>query len=83
MYKPMSNIENMIFNDALPVNPKPMVSRLEQLINENFAENKDWKQDTRIERLLYLILVTWEPHLQLGDINFQDWYAQLTAQREA
>lgn len=77
------NIEDTIFNDGMAINPYPMGQRFLALLDENRAQNKDWKQDKRIERLLFLVMVTWNPSLQLGEINFNDWWAQLNAQRDA
>jgi hypothetical protein len=76
------NIEDTIFNDYLPVNPYPMATRLQQLLDENIKLKTDWKQDKRIEKLLYLILITWDKHLELSNINFNDWWMQLHAQHE-
>ena len=78
----MQNIEDTIFTNALAINPFPMITRFKELMEENLKNRKDWKQDKRIERLLWLIIVTYTGE-QLGSINMQDWYAQLDAQREA
>jgi hypothetical protein len=76
------NIEDTIFNDYLPINPYPMGLRFLELLDENRTQKTDWKQDKRIEKLLYLILITWNKNLELSNINFNDWWMQLNAQHK-
>ncbi|MFA5307516.1 MAG: hypothetical protein WC365_08765 [Candidatus Babeliales bacterium] len=76
----MENIEDTIFDNALPVNPFPMVKRLLELMNENLKQGKNWKQDKRIERLMYLIIITYAE--TQTEINLNDWWMQLSAQHE-
>lgn len=78
----MQNIENTIFTNALPVNGYPMMERFKELMEENFKARKDWKQDKRIERLLWLIMATFTGN-QIGSIDMCEWWAQLNAQKEA
>lgn len=76
------NIEDTIFEDAIAVNPYPMVSRFKELLDENYKNKTDWHNDKRIEKLLYLILITWDKHLELSNINFNDWWMQLNHQHK-
>ena len=76
------NIEDTIFENTLAINIYPMIVRFIKLLDENLVKNQNWRQDKRIEKLLYLILITWNPDLQLGDINFGDWWNQLNQQQK-
>lgn len=76
-----TNIEDTIFNDALPINPYPMVTRLQQLLDDCRNNRQDWKQDKRIEKLMWLLNATYL-NSTIGNFDLSDWWGQLNAQNK-
>ena len=70
------NIEDTIFNDALPVNPYPMVNRLLELLNETRNKGLDWKSDKRVSRLMWLLNSTFL-ETTIGNFDLSEWWTEL------
>ena len=54
----MKNIEDTIFDEALPVNSLPVLRRLEELLEENNTNNLKvpLKKDIRVKKAIWLLL---------------------------
>jgi hypothetical protein len=63
------NIEDTIFMDFLAVNPFPMAHRLLELLQENSKENKSWRENPKIKRLIWLLTSTFYNTQSNVDLN--------------
>jgi hypothetical protein len=73
------NIEDTIFEDNLPVNIYPMLTRMQEIVNDCRHKGLDYRKDKRAEKCMWLIVVTYLED-QLGTFSLSDWYMQLAAQ---
>ncbi|VVB54029.1 Uncharacterised protein [uncultured archaeon] len=79
MLKLVKNIEDTIFDDGLPVNINPMISRLQEIVKECQDKGKDYKQDPRAKKVMWLINATFYNN-HIGTIDMRETSIALKAE---
>lgn len=76
------HIEDTIYDESLPVNPNPVIHRLQELINE--AQTNDpaeLRKDLRIQKTLWLLMFQFYGTLS-PFIKMYDWFKHIEKQEK-